>query len=553
MKIGQKLLFGFGLLVVLFVGLVVYNYLQLQVIQEKKDLFADRAADAVLITEIQALGPEMYQIIGDAIINRDQDETMKNWAAKKSEAVSDLKTLKEIVDSDEEKTLEADVELYFAQIVSIVEDKLFPMIFSGKDNMDDVRVLDDKIDNLVAEFKEPLDKIEASLNQELADDQKAIGETITSIITISVIIAVVIILISVIVAMVITRSITKPVNYSVGVLERVARGDLTVKIDPKYLSSKDEIGGMLVGMNAMIQDLNKIATDIVTGSENIASATLQVSQSSQDLSQRTTEQASSVEEISSSIEEMTATIRQNADNASQTEKIAGKSSTDANESGSIVKKTVTAMNEIAEKISIVQEIARQTNLLSLNASIEAARAGEHGKGFAVVASGVQKLAERSQISATEIGKLAKTSVEIAVLAGEMLTRLVPDIQKTAELVSEINAASGEQSSGVQQINNAIQQLNSVVQQNASSAEELASTAEEVTAQSQALKETMQFFKLDDTEQVRRPVTHIPHVGPKPLPKPTQTKVALHPNQNPKGFEYDMKNPEDADDENYVRF
>jgi methyl-accepting chemotaxis protein len=191
---------------------------------------------------------------------------------------------------------------------------------------------------------------------------------------------------------------------------------------------------------------------------------------------------------------MTSTIQQNSDNASQTEKIAEKIATDAKDCGEAVTKTVKAMQEIADKVSIIQEIARQTNLLSLNASIEAARAGEHGKGFAVVASEVQKLAERSQQSAVEIGQLSKTSVDIAIKAGDLLAKLVPDIQKTADLVGEINAASGEQASSITQINDAVQQLNSVVQQNASNSEELASTAEELSAQTFQMKDAINILK-----------------------------------------------------------
>jgi methyl-accepting chemotaxis protein len=215
------------------------------------------------------------------------------------------------------------------------------------------------------------------------------------------------------------------------------------------------------------------------------------------LNQGATEQAASAEEASSSIEEMVANIRQNADNAMQTEKIAIQSSEKGSEGGTAVQATVAAMQEIAGKIQIVEEIARQTNLLALNAAIEAARAGEHGKGFAVVAAEVRKLAERSQQAAGEISELSSNSVDIAEQAGNMLEIIVPDIQRTAELVQEISAASKEQDAGAEQINQSIQQLDQVIQKNAAATEEMASTSEELSAQAEHLQQMVAVFKLDE--------------------------------------------------------
>lgn len=286
------------------------------------------------------------------------------------------------------------------------------------------------------------------------------------------------------------RTMVTNLQETVKVAEKIARGDLTCKA--KILSDKDSLGKTL---DFMLTKLREIVSEVMTSSENVASGSNEMSSSSEELSQGATEQASSAEEVSASMEQMAANINQNADNAQQTENIAVKSAEDAKKSGKAVVETVGAMKQIADKTSIIEEIARQTDLLALNAAIEAARAGEHGKGFAVVASEVRKLAERSQAAAGEISKLSTTSVEVAESAGEMLNQLVPDIQKTAELVQEISTASNEQRTGVDQINTALMQLDQVIQQNSSGSEELASTAEELSGQAEQLKSVVSYFNV----------------------------------------------------------
>lgn len=282
--------------------------------------------------------------------------------------------------------------------------------------------------------------------------------------------------------------------------KEVAAGNLTVQLIQR--SEGDEL---MKALSDMVKQLTAVVTEVKSAADNVASGSAQMSSSSEAMSQGATEQAAAAEEASSSMEQMSSNIRQNADNASQTEKIAIKSSQDAKAGGQAVAETVVAMKDIAAKISIIEEIARQTNLLALNAAIEAARAGEHGKGFAVVAAEVRKLAERSQKAAGEISELSSASVEVAERAGEMLTRMVPDIQRTAELVQEISAASREQDTGSEQINKAIQQLDQVIQQNAGAAEEMASTAEELSAQAEQLQSTISFFSIGD-EGNRKPST-----------------------------------------------
>jgi len=304
----------------------------------------------------------------------------------------------------------------------------------------------------------------------------------------------------------IALGISRGLGRAGALAQAVAGGDLT---QTAAVTSRDEIGDLIGHVNEMVERLRVVVSEAAAAAENVSSGSEQLSSGSQQLSQGATEQASAAEEASSSMEEMASNIKQNADNAGQTEKIARQSALDARTSGQAVANAVQAMQTIAEKITIVQEIARQTDLLALNAAVEAARAGEHGKGFAVVASEVRKLAERSQTAATEIGMVSSQTVKAARDAGEMLSRLVPDIQKTAELVTEISAACREQDVGAEQINQAIQQLDKVTQQNASASEQMSATSEELAAQAEQLQSNIAYFRLDE------PVRAAPRALPQP--------------------------------------
>lgn len=298
-------------------------------------------------------------------------------------------------------------------------------------------------------------------------------------------------------------------NEMAGVANRIAQGDLTVGVQPR--SSADSFGN---AFSVMAQKLAEVMSEVRSGAVALTGASTQISASAQSLSQGTSEQASSVEETTSSLQQMSASITQNAENSREMEQMAVKGTNDVAESAQAVQQSVGAMLKIAEKISIIEEIAYQTNLLALNAAIEAARAGEHGRGFAVVATEVRKLAERSQAAAKDIGGLASSSVEVAQRSGHLLNELVPTIRRTADLVREVAAASNEQSAGVSQINRAMMLVDQVTQRNASAAEELASTAEEMSAQAEALQQTIAFFHAADIRTIERdrPASKAAHVS-----------------------------------------
>lgn len=285
-----------------------------------------------------------------------------------------------------------------------------------------------------------------------------------------------------------------------GLQKKIASGDLTIQLKIEAL---DEIGELQQSLNNMAHSIKGMIQKVSESSNKIVSISSQFNEAARQFASGANQQAASVEEVSASVEEILSTVNQNSDNAFQANKIAATASVSIKDNSSTISASVKAMKQIAGKISIIGDIAFQTNILALNAAVEAARAGEHGKGFAVVAAEVRKLAEHSKIAAEEIDKITRGGVKTAEEAGLQFEALVPEIDRTASLVGEISAASNEQSAGIQQINSAILQLNDVTQSNASTSEEMATTAEELLKLSNELNEIIKLFNIGDLHYQRK--------------------------------------------------
>jgi len=288
------------------------------------------------------------------------------------------------------------------------------------------------------------------------------------------------------------NGISKKLLVAINFSQKISEGDLSSRIE---IRDKDEIGQLASSMNQMSDKLKEFVQKIISSSANINLVSSNISDYSTEMSQGASGQAASAEEVMASIEEMGANIHSNTDNAKQTEKISNQTLIGIKNGSNSANQTLKSIAEIAEKISIINDIAFQTNILSLNAAVEAARAGQHGKGFGVVATEVKKLAERSQEAATSINELSARGVDISIRAKKELSTLVPEVEKTATLISEITSASSEQSNGVDQIQSAVQILTDIAQKNAAFSVELDDKSKNLSKEADHLKTIINFFKV----------------------------------------------------------
>lgn len=472
---------------------------------------------------------------------------------------------------NEVKSATAGWEDEFTDTLAIVEEKVHAMFDMERTVMNNLSTFDSYDDPILLMESEML--VQSDGDIEVAESElqglmaslsnicDAKCDSIKSSISVSatiqlffvVLMSLVVLAVAVVVGRLLYMSIIEPLKRGVIFAKAIGEGDLTATVD---VSQNDEIGQLASALQTMAEGLKKTVVSIEKNANELVASGSQLKDSSQKLSKGASEQAASAEEVSTAIEEMVANIDQNTENAIATEKLTASTVENVNLSSQYSGEAAEAMKTISEKISIISDIAFQTNILALNAAVEAVRAGEQGRGFSVVAAEVRKLAERSKQAANEIVALVNKGLKVTQLAGEKAKALVPDIEKTTVLIKEISAASIEQKTGAEQINMAMQNLNVITQENASSSDELTNSSVLLSSLAANLKQAVGYFKLDEqaaqeaqadtaAEQPEKPAdnsTTVPEANPGHHDEPKMSGVKIDLG-NISSKEFDLDNYE----------
>lgn len=434
----------------------------------------------------------------------------------------DKEKLAKIVDTDFDEVLEsvkeatANWDQSFVDTLGLVDSKVHELfeiertVMTSLDSFDayEDMMIRSEVDGLVEEGGEVpraeeelqvlMSKLSLSCDEKCEDIKDTIYTWNIIQLVFVIIMSLLVIFISVSVGYILYKSIVAPLKKGVEFAQAIGNGDLTATVS---VDSEDEIGQLSRALQDMVTNLKNIVITIEQNANDLVDSGDSLKSSSLKLSKGASEQAASAEEVSTAIEEMVANIDQNTENAIATEKITASTAENVTLSSQYSNEAAEAMNIISQKITIISDIAFQTNILALNAAVEAVRAGEHGRGFSVVAAEVRKLAERSKQAANEIVGLVNKGMKVSQMAGDKAKQLVPDIEKTTVLIKEISAASIEQKTGAEQINMAMQNLNVITQENASSSDELTNSSVLLSQLADNLKSAVSFFKLDEKSKI----------------------------------------------------
>ena len=533
LKIGARLGFGFGLVVVLSVVMAVLatirmGHMDAMTMQLAKDRFPKLTWSQAIDQQVSEIGKSTYALLlspDSAFADKQKTEI----AESRKRIAENLDRLDKTVKRPKGKEI---LQAFAAaqSSFSASTDDTIKLYTEGKRQ--------EAFANITGKTRDARYALKARVDEMVKYQSDAVEEavqegeqTYQSSVWMTIVLTIVSCLLASGIAWWVTRSVTVPISEAVHIAQKVAAGDLTTRIGA---STGDETGKLLQALKYMSDNLVKIVGEVRSSSESIGSGTKQIASGNADLSQRTEEQASSLEETASSMEELTSTVKQNAENARQANQLAIGASEVASRGGAVVGEvvgTMTSINESSKKIvdiiGVIDGIAFQTNILALNAAVEAARAGEQGRGFAVVATEVRNLAQRSAAAAKEIKTLIGDSVEkvetgtkLVDTAGKTMEEIVTAVKRVTDIMAEITAASQEQSSGIEQVNQAVTQMDEVTQQNAALVEEAAAAAESLQEQAQILQAAVAVFNLAVVEPV------LNRTGSPPVPVPTPTTLTL---------------------------